>query len=97
MGRSEEPGTGIRNVYKNSKAYSGSDKLFFSEEDVFVTRVPLLDVLNDVSVKNENVEKSVEKIISLLIQNPQITQKELSKATNLTRRGVEKKIIETQS
>jgi len=43
MGRSEELGTGIRNFYKYSKAYSGCDKLFFSEKDVFVTKVPLLD------------------------------------------------------
>ena len=41
MGRSEELGTGIRNVYKYSKAYSGSDKIVFSEEDIFIPKVPL--------------------------------------------------------
>jgi len=41
MGRSEELGTGIRNVYKYSKAYSGSDKIVFSEEDIFISKVPL--------------------------------------------------------
>ena len=41
MGRSEELGTGIRNVYKYSKAYSGSDKIIFSEEDIFISKVPI--------------------------------------------------------
>ncbi len=41
MGRAEELGTGIRNVYKYSKAYSGSDEIMFSEEDIFISKVPL--------------------------------------------------------
>jgi len=47
MGRSEELGTGIRNVYKYSKAYSGSDKVVFSEEDIFITKVPLMKLVSD--------------------------------------------------
>jgi ATP-dependent DNA helicase RecG len=50
----------------------------------------------------ETVEKTVEKILKLLRENPRITQRELIKSTGLTRRGVEwnisqlktKKIIE---
>lgn len=45
MGRSEELGTGIRNVFKYSKAYSGSDQIVFSEEDIFISKVPLSRVL----------------------------------------------------
>ena len=41
MGRSEELGTGVINVYKYSKAYSGSDEIVFREDDIFITRVPL--------------------------------------------------------
>ena len=98
MGRSEELGTGIRNVYKYSKAYSGSDKVSFAEEDVFVTRVPLLDVLNDVSEKNESEEKGVEKskekskekIIQLLNKNNEITIVELANLLSISIGGVEK-------
>jgi ATP-dependent DNA helicase RecG len=39
MGRSEELGTGIRKVYKYSKAYSGSDEIKFIEQDIFKTNV----------------------------------------------------------
>lgn len=43
MGRSEELGTGVSNVYKYSKAYSGSDHILFEENDVFIAKVPLSD------------------------------------------------------
>jgi ATP-dependent DNA helicase RecG len=35
------------------------------------------------------VEKTVEKILELIKINPQITQKQIAKATGLSRRGVE--------
>ena len=45
MGRSEELGTGVRNVFKYSQAYSGSDHIVFEENDVFVAKVPLSDAI----------------------------------------------------
>lgn len=41
MGRSEELGTGVKNVFKYSMAYSGSDNITFSEDDIFTTTIPL--------------------------------------------------------
>jgi ATP-dependent DNA helicase RecG len=35
------------------------------------------------------VEKTVEKILHIIIRHPHITQKELSEVTGLTRRGIE--------
>jgi ATP-dependent DNA helicase RecG len=37
----------------------------------------------------KTVEKTVEKILTFIKENPKITQKELSQKTGLTRRGVE--------
>jgi ATP-dependent DNA helicase RecG len=34
-------GTGIRKVYKYSKAYSGKEEIEFLEQDIFITKVPL--------------------------------------------------------
>jgi len=48
MGRSEEPGTGIRKVYKYSKAYSGNEGIEFLEQDIFITKVPLDNVFNEI-------------------------------------------------
>ena len=50
MGRSEELGTGIRKVYKYSKAYSGNEHIEFIEQDIFITNVPLDAIYN----KTEN-------------------------------------------
>ena len=41
MGVAEELGTGIRKVFRYAKAYSGSDKVEFREEDLFIVNVPI--------------------------------------------------------
>ena len=41
MGRSEELGRGLRNVYKYSKICSGSDNIVFLEEGIFQATIPL--------------------------------------------------------
>ena len=46
MGRSEELGTGINNVYRYNKIYSNVENNEFIEEDIFVTTIPL-EILND--------------------------------------------------
>ena len=45
MGRSEELGTGIRNVYKYTHLYSGSNQILFQEEDIFVTTIPIDEII----------------------------------------------------
>ena len=37
----------------------------------------------------KTVEKTVEKVLELIRENPQITQRDLSEKTGLTRRGIE--------
>ncbi len=69
MGRSEELGTGVNNVFKYSHAYSGNNNIIFKEEDTFITIVPLLpereEASNDV-VDNvvDNVTKDVTKDVT---------------------------------
>ncbi|MFH1526286.1 MAG: hypothetical protein ABIG69_06470, partial [Bacteroidota bacterium] len=41
MGRSEELGTGVQNVFKYNKIYSKTDENIFREDDIFTTSVPL--------------------------------------------------------
>ncbi|MBE0637780.1 MAG: winged helix-turn-helix transcriptional regulator [Bacteroidales bacterium] len=47
---------------------------------------------NSTETEGKSVEKSVEKIVALILNNPSITQKEMAKQTGLSRRGVEKNI-----
>jgi len=78
--RSEELGTGLRNVFKYSKAYSGSEKVIFLEEDIFMVSVPL------VSDVTENVtENRLEQILVQLKNNPTISFDELSKQLHVAR------------
>lgn len=55
-----------------------------------------MQVIQKVDQKNiewpESVEKSVEKIIRAMKENPKITVKELTSLVGLSRRGVEKNI-----
>ena len=72
IGYSEELGTGIRNVYKFSKHYSGSDNIIFSEDDVFVTEVPLSDFNEKHTNKNDELNDELnagQKIVFKFIKN----------------------------
>ena len=57
MGRSEELGTGLRNVLKYCKAYSGSSDFQFIEEDVFITRIPLPNYDYQSDIKHDRVSE----------------------------------------
>jgi ATP-dependent DNA helicase RecG len=79
MGRSEELGTGLRNVFKYSKAYSGSDNVIFLEEDVFIVKVPLVsDVTDNVTdrVPNKVTDNVTDKATN------RVTNKVPNKVTN---------------
>jgi ATP-dependent DNA helicase RecG len=87
MGRSEELGTGLRNVFKYSKAYSGSDKVSFLEEDFFVVNVPLT---NDVT---ENVTENVTKnrsssIVTEIKLNNNISIDQLAEKLKVSKRTI---------
>jgi len=59
MGRSEEFGTGLRNVYKYSKAYSRSEKIVFLEDDIFRVSIPLTGEVTE-KVTGEVTDKVTE-------------------------------------
>lgn len=92
MGHSEELGTGIRNVYQYIEQYSGSRNVDFSEQDVFIVRVPLKEVINQETVNKaaqktaqKTAQKAAQKVISgtrkeilnLLKRNPEYTKDDL--------------------
>lgn len=102
MGRSEELGTGIRNVYKYSKAYSGSDKIVFSEEDVFMSQVPLeyhnlrnVESNDDLIKASGDLQKDLQKDIQKDLENFEIlseNQKEILNAIKRDRKITQKKL-----
>jgi ATP-dependent DNA helicase RecG len=79
LGRSEELGTGLLNVFNYSKAYSGNGNVIFLEEDIFTVNVPLVgsSITSFEQINEKELEKKLEKKL----------EKELEK--KLTKRQIE--------
>lgn len=86
IGCSEELGTGIKNVYKYSKAYSGSDEIIFQEDDVFTTKIPLLNLNATINATvNATVNERLKRILVEINENRNITISQLSNRLNVSR------------
>jgi ATP-dependent DNA helicase RecG len=86
MGRSEELGTGLRNVYKYSKAYSGSEDLLFNEEDLFTVDVPLDKEMDF----DRNVVEIDLKILGFLRKNNTRSAKSIAIKMDMTERTIQR-------
>ena len=81
IGRCEELGTGVRNVYKYTKFYSDEDNIEFEERDVFIAQVPLGDIFADRKIDvPEDVpdvnEKATDQVLDNTIKDPNDTVRE---------------------
>lgn len=85
----ENAGFGFNKIEQNWKAYNSTLPDYKIEFDSVIIDFSLEtdSGLGDKSEKT--VEKTVEKIISLIRENPTITAKQIEEMTKLSRRGVE--------
>ena len=90
IGRSEELGTGLRNVYKYSKEYSGSDDIQFLEEDIFVTRIPLTPNVPLNVPLNERQKKIIQLLVSENSTISEITLEELANKLEVSLKTVKR-------
>jgi len=105
MGRSEELGTGIRKVYKYSKAYSGNEHIEFIEQDIFITNVPLDAIINDSEVIgglngeingdingdiNGEINGEIKKVYIIVLRNEGIKAKDIAKQANRPKNTIDK-------
>ena len=90
IGRTEELGTGVKNVYQYTKAYSGEDNIEFDEKDVFISQVPLGDIFVDSQTENftENFTENLKNIFELIKNKPTISFEELSEKIGISRRAI---------
>ena len=96
IGRAEELGTGIRRVFHYIKAYSGSERVEFLDEDLFIVKVPLVEAPVG-SIEGANIgssQKSSQKILVLIRKNSQITINELAVLLQLTDRAIKKNLAQ---
>ena len=88
IGRADELGSGVRNLYKYTKIYTGGAEPELIEGNVFKTIVPLVNVngqvldqtkkVLDQTKKNENLSVTDLAIIEYLKLNPSASQKEIA-------------------
>ncbi len=107
IGRSEELGTGIRKVYKYAKAYVGTDKIEFFEQDIFTTKVPLnnlfLETDREIGGTNGGTNgginggiklSSKEELFIFIANHPGLNTKTIKAKTELSQRTLERWIKE---
>jgi ATP-dependent DNA helicase RecG len=92
IGYADTLGSGVRNLYRYTKIYSGGDPELL-EGDIFKTIVPLL---RDGSVSDDVSDVSDDETGTLILRyikdNPNITYNELAQKTVLVRRTVQRHI-----
>ena len=81
MGLVEKVGSGITRIRKAMKEYRLKLKFDISDD--------WFSIIFQRKKEKKTVEKTVEKIIHFIRENPTITQEELATKTGLTRRGIE--------
>ena len=93
-----EQGEGLQNVFKYSKAYSGSEKVIFLEEDIFIVKVPLVSDVTDKVTDNvtdkvtDKVTDNQKRMIENIIQNNRISTKELAIKVGISTRKIKENI-----
>lgn len=96
MGRSEELGTGVQNVFRYNKIYSNVDENKFIEDDIFVTTVPLKILKETNEPLNEPLNDRQKEIIVLIKNNKHIIIKDLMDNLNAGRETIKRDINKLQ-
>lgn len=107
IGLADELGSGVRNIVKYTKIYSGGEPIF-EENDIFTTSIPLMKTIN-LSEKssiliskgqndplndplNELLDDIQSKILNLIKSDNSLTYDEISSQLNISSSTVKRKI-----
>ena len=96
IGRADELGSGIRNIFEYHKYYS-DNKAKLEENDVFncvvCTDKNLVTIENDTLNDTLNDRTRSEKILTLIKEKPTITQTELAKKLDVSTETIKRDIL----
>ena len=82
-------------MYKYTKAYSGEDNIEFEEKDIFITQVPLGDILADVTkdvTKDVSPQKRQEMILEQIGNSPEITIHSLAEQLGVNEKTIKREM-----
>lgn len=103
IGNADELGSGIRNLFKYTKLYSGEEPTMI-ENDIFKTEIPLNNSYsadaNKGARQNETeaaLSLNQQKIIKLIKEQPQISAEQIAKELDLSSRTVERNLQELKT
>lgn len=88
LGAVDEVGKGIRTLFKYVPLISAGRIPVIEEHDEFKVTIPFLMAGPAAEVKENSTEKTTEKILLLIRENPSITTEELAAACGLTADGI---------
>ncbi len=87
LGRVDELGSGVRNIFKYNKLYSSNAEPIFIEEDIFKAIIPVNQSIHHATT-NKKIKTS-EMVILLIRNNAAITTKELAAKTGISLKGIQ--------
>ena len=109
IGLADELGSGVRNIVKYTKIYSGGEPTF-EENDIFTTTIPLKKTINvsetnSIEISkgqnellndplNDLLDDTQNKILNLIKHNNSLTYDEISNQLNISSSTVKRKIKE---
>ena len=109
IGLADELGSGVRNIVKYTKIYSGGEPTF-EENDIFTTTIPLKKTINvsetnSIEISkgqnellndplNDLLDDTQNKILNLIKDNNSLTYDEISNQLNISSSTVKRKIKE---
>ena len=95
IGRADELGSGVRNLYKYLKIYANSEPILF-EDDVFRAEIPIdsIGTTESIPINTDkipiNTDKREELILNFIHENGSISNKEACKLTGYKEATIKK-------
>lgn len=94
MGIVEELGSGMRKMFKYTPLYANGKDPVIEEQDVYRIEIPYVPTLQGSEV--DITQKSTQKILDLIRENPYVTTQEMADSIGIIRRTVAKHIRSLQ-
>ena len=88
LGRAEEIGSGVKNLYKYTKIYIEDGKPVLFEDDVFKTEIPLTNDAVKHQKKKYELSEREEYIKQEILKNKKITVDQIAKSLGVNRRTI---------